>query len=160
MTDSVEPLAVQGDPPDDAEREGAAGALRRGRDTRVLSADGSKGTLDWLPELVRMRRIDFSRLSIVALPDQLADAYQLPPRTLWPVLASIARIRDRLAVLPDGSALTSFLPDLKGERLGSFQARSALASTLIAGLELARDCQLSLDQEEPWKTIQVVRRST
>ena len=51
-------------------------------------------------------------LAALALPDQLADVYRLPPRTLWPVPASAARIRERLGVLPDGSALTCFLPEL------------------------------------------------
>ena len=37
-------------------------------------------------------------LVALALPDQLAEAYRMPPRTLWPVPASIARIRERLAV--------------------------------------------------------------
>ena len=52
-------------------------------------------------------------LAALALPDRMADAYRLPPRTLWPVPASIARIRDRLAALPDGSTLAAFLPDLE-----------------------------------------------
>ena len=94
-------------------------------------------------------------LAALALPDQLAEAYRLPPRTLWPVPASIARIRDRLAVLPDGSALTSFLPDLRVEEVGGFRGRSALASMLVAGLELARDGQLKLAQEETWQPIYV-----
>nr|WP_321985259.1 hypothetical protein [uncultured Lichenicoccus sp.] len=48
-------------------------------------------------------------LTALALPDRMTDAYRLPRRTRWPVPGSIARIRDRLTVLPDGSALTSFL---------------------------------------------------
>ena len=99
-------------------------------------------------------------LVALALPDQLAEAYQLPPRTLWPVPASIARIRERLAVLPDGSALTSFLPDLEVEEVGSFRVRSALASTSAASLELARDGQLTLDQEEAWQAILVSRHGS
>ena len=92
-------------------------------------------------------------LAALALPDQLAEAYRLPPRTLWPVPVSIARIRERLAVLPEGSALTSFLPDLGMETADSFRKRSALASTFAASLELSRDGQLTLDQEEAWQTI-------
>ena len=99
-------------------------------------------------------------LVALALPDQLAEAYRLPPRTLWPVPTSIARIREWLAVLPDGSALAAFLPDLKVEEVGSFRARSALASTFAASLELARDGQLTLDQEEAWQTILVGHQSS
>ena len=94
-------------------------------------------------------------LVALALPDQLADAYPLPPRTLWPVQASIARIRDQLTVLPDGSALTAFLPNLKVEEVDGFHARSALASTLVAALELARHGQLTLDQKEAWQKIRI-----
>ena len=99
-------------------------------------------------------------LVALALPDQLAEAYRLPPRTLWPVPGSIARIRERLAVLPDASALTSFLPDLKLEEVGGFRARSALASTFAASLELARDGQLTLDQEAAWQAILVSRHDS
>ncbi len=72
-------------------------------------------------------------LVALALPNQLADPYRLPPRTLWPVQASITRIRDRLAVLPE------FLPAPEVGERDSFRVWSALASTFIAGLELARD---------------------
>ena len=72
---------------------------------------------------------------------------------------SIARIRERLAVLPDGSALTSFLPDLKAEEVGGFRARSAVASTFAASLELARDGRLMLDQAEAWQIILVSRQA-
>ena len=119
----------------------------RGRSEQgVASAAGEGGDL---AELMR------ACLVALALPDQLAEAYRLPPRTLWPVPVSIARIRERLAVLPDGSALTSFLPDLKVETVGDFRVRSALASTFAASLELARGGRLRLDQAEAWQTILV-----
>ncbi|WP_171034278.1 hypothetical protein [Lichenicoccus roseus] len=98
-------------------------------------------------------------LVALALPNHLANAYQLPPRTPWPVQRSIARICDRLRVLPYGSALTSFLPDLGEKRVGNIRVPSALASTLIAGLELARDGELTLDQKKQWNVIQVGRQS-
>ena len=97
-------------------------------------------------------------LVALALPDQLAEAYWLPPRTLWPVPVSIARIRERLAVLPDGSALGTFVPDLKGEAVSSFRARSAVASVFAAGLELARDGEVTLVQEAAWREIMVSHR--
>nr|WP_321983279.1 segregation/condensation protein A [uncultured Lichenicoccus sp.] len=109
----------------------------RGRAEAGVGSTASQGAD--LAELMR------ACLAALALPDQMEDTYRLPPRTLWPVPGSIARIRDRLAVLPDGSALTSFLPELEMEKPGSFRTRSALASTLTAGLELARDRQLTLD---------------
>ena len=119
----------------------------RGRSEQGFA--GVRGEGGDLAELMR------ACLVALALPDQLAEAYRLPPRTLWPVPVSIARIRDRLAVLPDGSALTAFLPDMKVEEAGGFRARSALASTFAAALELTRDGQLSLDQEAAWQTVLV-----
>jgi chromatin segregation and condensation protein Rec8/ScpA/Scc1 (kleisin family) len=38
------------------------------------------------------------------------------------------------------------------------RARAALASTLIAGLELARDGVLALDQDAAWTPVRVKRR--
>ena len=124
--------------------------------TRGRAEEGVAGVPSVGGDLAELMR---ACLVALALPDQLADAYRLPPRTLWPVPGSIARIRDRLAVLPDGSALTSFLPDLEVEEPDSFRARSALASTLVASLELARDGQLTLNQKEPWNVIQVGQQS-
>ncbi len=124
----------------------------RGRPEQGIA--GVRGEGGDLAELMR------ACLVALALPDQLAETYRLPPRTLWPVPASIARIRERLTVLPDGSALTSFLPDLEVEEVGSFRGRSALASTFAASLELARDGQLTLDQEEAWQTVHVGQQSS
>ena len=123
----------------------------RGRSEQgVAGVHGEEG------DLVELMR---ACLVTLALPDQLAEAYRLPPRTLWPVPASIARIQERLRVLPDGSDLAAFLPDMEREVVGGFQERSALASTLVAGLELARDGGLMLDQVEAWQIILVSRRA-
>ena len=92
-------------------------------------------------------------LAALALPDQMEEAYRLPLRTLWPVPGSIARIRDRLVVLPDGSALTFSLPDLQAT--DDFRKGSAIAGLFDAGLELARANLLMLDQAEAWQIILV-----
>ena len=129
------------------ERRQQLGIHAWARGTAEAGVRGSPSEGGDLTELMR------ACLVALALPDQLADAYRLPPRTPWPVQASIARIRDRLAVLPEGSALEAFLPALEVGKASSFRTRSALASTLVAGLELARDGQLGLDQTKPWQTI-------
>ena len=123
----------------------------RGRSEQGVA--GVRGEGGDLAELMR------ACLAALALPDQLAEAYRLPPRTLWPVPVSIVRIRERLAVLPDASALTSFLPDLGMEAVGSFRARSAVASTFAASLELARNGRLMLDQAEAWQIILVSQQA-
>jgi segregation and condensation protein A len=61
-------------------------------------------------------------------------------------------------VLPDGSPLAAFLPQLGTEEPdGGLRARAALSSTLIAGLELARDGVLALDQDATWTPVRVRR---
>jgi len=52
----------------------------------------------------------------------------------------------------------AFLPPLGNEEPDSgLRARAALSSTLIAGLELARDGVLALEQDEAWTPV-LVRR--
>ena len=62
----------------------------RGRSEHGVA--GVRGEGGDLAELMR------ACLVALAMPDQLAEAYRLPPRTLWPVPASIARIREQMAV--------------------------------------------------------------
>jgi len=63
-----------------------------------------------------------------------------------------------LGELPDGSPLTAFLPAIGGEDPGRMlRCRAAVSSTLIAGLERARDGALTLDQAAAWTPI-LVRR--
>ena len=76
MTDSVEPLAVEAGPFNEAGWEQAPRALRRESEAPVLSVDGFEGPLDWLLELVRTQRLDLSRLSIVALIEALTTALE------------------------------------------------------------------------------------
>ncbi len=64
-----------------------------------------------------------------------------------------------LGVLPDGSPLPAFLPQPgSGEPDSVVCARAALSSTLIAGLELARDGVLAFEQEAPWTPVRVRSR--
>ena len=76
---------------------------------------------------------------------------RLPVREAGPLDAE-------LGVLPDGSPLAAFLPQLGTEEPDSvLRARAALSSTLIAGLELARDGVLALDQDAAWTPVRVRR---
>jgi segregation and condensation protein A len=96
-------------------------------------------------------------LVALRLDEQQAEAYRLPP-TPWPVHETIARLRQRMTLLPDRSPLSDYLPVIPdGDQL-VLRTRAAVASTLIAGLELARDGQLSLDQDDTWQAIRVGRR--
>jgi segregation and condensation protein A len=55
--------------------------------------------------------------------------------------------------------LQAFLPQLGTEQPDhALRAHAALSSTLIAGLELARDGVLALDQDAAWTPVLVRRR--
>jgi segregation and condensation protein A len=105
-----------------------------------------------LPVLLRT----YARL-MGPLPEQeKADVYRPRPPPLWRVPDAIARITRLLPELPDGSTLTRFLPQVALEPPQyDLRCRSAVASTLVAGLELARQGQLTLGQEESFGGIQV-----
>ncbi len=102
-----------------------------------------------------------------------AAVYRAGPPPLWRVPDALARIRRLLGTLgaPDGVSLWRFLPDpgaLAARATGPGQnvpdqaalCRSALASTLVAGLELARQGQLTLVQAQSFGTITVYAAST
>ncbi|MBN8906533.1 MAG: segregation/condensation protein A, partial [Rhodospirillales bacterium] len=100
------------------------------------------------------------RACLVALrvPEQQAAAFRPKPPPLWRASDALSRLRQLLGVLPDGSPLQAFLPRLGTTPPdGALGARAALSSTLIAGLELARDGVLALDQDAAWTPVRVRR---
>jgi segregation and condensation protein A len=84
-----------------------------------------------------------------------ARRYQPRQVTLWSVKDALQRLGALLGSLPDWTILDEFLPDLLGDPL---QRRAALASTLLAGLEMARGGMIRLRQEEAFGPI-LVRRA-
>ncbi len=102
---------------------------------------------------------DLFRACLVALrvPEQ-RDAYQLRFIKLWRVPDAIAWITRILAARPEGGTLASFLPKVDG--VGSnkeLRCRAAVASTFLAGLELARDGTLALQQDHAWRGVRISR---
>ena len=74
--------------------------------------------------------------------------YRPNPPPLWRVPGALARMRRLLAAMPQGAALEAFLPTGGGQGpTARLQRRAALASTLVAGLELSRDGAALLDQD-------------
>jgi segregation and condensation protein A len=103
---------------------------------------------------------DLLRACLLALqvpPEQVAQA-AAPRRRLWQPHEAIQLLRDRLATLPDGQPLDRFLPALLPGPHAALRQRAALASTLVAGLELARADVLTLEQDSTWAAIRVTRR--
>jgi segregation and condensation protein A len=81
--------------------------------------------------------------------------YQPRPLSLWSVKDALQRLGVLLGSLPDWTSLDQFLPETIG---GALERRAALASTLVAGLELARDGTVRLRQQREFGPI-LVRRT-
>jgi segregation and condensation protein A len=83
-----------------------------------------------------------------------AKPYRPPGISLWSVQQALTRLAALVGSLPDWSTLDQYLP----ERLGSsMERRGALASTLLAGLEMARGGAVRLRQEAAFGPIRVRR---
>ena len=79
-------------------------------------------------------------------------AYKPTPVTLWTVKDALTRLGAMLGSLPDWTDLDRFLPV---ELSGPMERRAARASTLLAGLELARHGDLRLRQAAAFGPIEV-----
>jgi segregation and condensation protein A len=82
--------------------------------------------------------------------------YRPKPRRLWSVQEAIARMTRVLGDLPSWAVLQRFLPE--GAELDAVERRAALASTLIASLEMARGGGLDLRQDRAFGPI-LLRRA-
>ena len=84
------------------------------------------------------------------------DSYRPPCRDLYSIAEARARILHRLAASPDGLALGDLLPDETAvEEKPAFRKHSAWSSTLIAGLELAKQGEVWLAQADPFAVIHI-----
>ena len=78
---------------------------------------------------------------------ETAPVYRPVAPVVWRVPDALARIRALLATHPAGGTLERFLPPLApDDPAHGLKARAAVASTLVAGLELARDGTAHLEQ--------------
>src|SRR5271166_4988761 len=120
----------------------------------------ARGTPDVPPSVRGGAIVDLLRACLVALrvPEEQAAAARHRSPPLWTITEAIARVGKLLLVLPDGSALRAFLPAIAHEEPSrGLRCRAAVASTLIAGLELARNGVLTLEQDQAWAPIQLHR---
>jgi segregation and condensation protein A len=83
-----------------------------------------------------------------------ASRYRARALTLWTVQDALRRLGALVGTVPDWTNLERFLPD---SLAGPTERRAALASTLLAGLEMARGGAVSLRQDEAFGPI-LVRR--
>ncbi len=86
-------------------------------------------------------------LTQLRVPDAVADAYRIRPLPFWGVPQAIERIEALLCARPEGE-LTDFLPAI-AETDRDRRCRAAVASTLVAGLELARRGSIAIEQNAP-----------
>jgi segregation and condensation protein A len=163
-------------PPDSATAQEAAreaAALRRQLADRALVQAQAR----WLERRVQLGRDVFARgiSRTEENPTPVADVtellraclrllqrsprdrvYRPAPPPLWRVPDALTRVRGLLADLSQaGAPLTALVP-LHGRLVATpLQRRAALASTLVAGLELAREGALTLQQERAFGEIRV-----
>jgi segregation and condensation protein A len=124
--------------------------FRRGRPEVSAASRGGE-----LTDLLR------ACLPALRVPDDTAVALRPRPLPLWTATDARAHVTRLLGILADGSPLTEFLPPIPEDAPArALRHRAALASTLIAGLELARDGTLALQQAADWTPIHVTRRET
>jgi segregation and condensation protein A len=153
-----------------------AEALRR----HLLERARMGAAADWLDQRPQLGRDGFRRgqpelnaasrggdltdllracLPALRVADDAAAALRPRPPPLWTANDARAHVTRLLAVLADGSPLAAFLPHLPEDAPGrALRCRAALASTLIAGLELAREGTLGLEQAADWTPIHLTRR--
>jgi segregation and condensation protein A len=97
-------------------------------------------------------------LAALSLPEG-AEPYRPRPPPVWRVSDAIGLILARLDLVPEeGAALAALLPSIAaaGPERESW-SRVAVATTFLAGLELARAGEVVLDQPRPWDSIQLQR---
>ena len=84
------------------------------------------------------------------------EFYQPRLPAVWRVTDAIARIRLLLNECAEGDDFARFLPEIAaGVPARDLQCRAAVASTLVAGLELARGGTITLGQAETWGSIRL-----
>jgi segregation and condensation protein A len=167
-------------PPDAPAAQAAAAeaeALRR----RLLDRARMRAAADWLAQQPQLGQTVFARGQPSGAPPERAGditellraclaALQLPPAQeaashprlprLWTASEAIRLMRQRLAGHDGAAPLGDFLPPLDDTGPHhKLRHRAAVASTLLAGLELARERVVSLAQEAPWAVIEVTGRT-
>jgi segregation and condensation protein A len=138
-------------------REGAAWLLRQPCLGRDVFARGA-------PENLTVEDRSGIRADLPALCQAYATArrralarrpYRPKARKLWTVQDAISRLTQVMGALPSWAVLQRFLPDSAG--LDPVERRAALASTLIAGLEMARGGAIELRQDRAFGPIMLRR---
>jgi segregation and condensation protein A len=141
-------------------RAGAAWLAARPQLNRDLFARGA-------PEDLRVEDRSGLRADLPALCQAYVAArrramslrpYRPKPRRLWSVQEALTRFTRVLGELPSWAVLQRFLPEEEIGALDTVERRAALASTLVAGLEMARGGAVELRQDRAFGPI-LLRRA-
>ena len=168
--------------PADTAENAAAGREAAGLRQRLADREAARRLADWLERRPQLGRTVFGRgladpasaapagaapvadpaallqacLVLLALPPR-DRVYRPQPPALWRVPEALARLRGMLPGLGEGAELVSCLPPPSDARVRSrLQRRAALASTLLAGLELSREGSAVLAQAEAFGAIHLL----
>ena len=154
-------------PPSDGPEDGSwADPPRRPAVTSspVLAVDGFEGPLDWLLEMVRARKLDLARLSILALVEAFVDAMdraltpgvavaELARWAAWTVMAAqLTELRSRLmlpAEAPDAQAAQAEAEALRRHWISRAEMAAA-ADWLERRPQLGRDVFARGRAEPAW----------
>ncbi len=85
------------------------------------------------------------------------ETYDIKPTRLYSIEDSLRRLRRLLGSLPEWGSLQGFLPSLENHE-DPLEARSAVASTFSAVLEMVKEGELEVRQTETFAPIYLKRR--
>jgi segregation and condensation protein A len=99
-------------------------------------------------------------VDVLRRPDSRDPGLYRPPLPrLWTPTQARERMLALLAAVPEAGDMLVFLPAIRDDAANrDLQVRGAVASTLVAGLELTREGATELRQDEPFKSIAVRAR--
>ncbi len=167
-------LLLPADAPEARAARDEAEALR----LALLGREEMRAAADWLDRRVQLGRDVFARgrretpagqrggdvtdllracLALLRVP-AAAEAYQLRVLPFWRVPDAMARIREVMEGREGEVAMTALLPAIAADAVGRERlCRAAVASTLVASLELSRSGLLDVNQPGAWTPITVAR---
>lgn len=110
----------------------------------VFGRGGSKATVRCgVGDITELLRACLAALRLA----QPVDAYRPRPAQLWRLSDALTRFGELLPQLPPGSPLTAYVPPIgAADPDRARRCRVAVASTLLASLELARNGAVKLEQ--------------
>ena len=150
---------------DPAGRPAAAQPGPRAAAHMPAAADWLEARLDWMgqgltrppagpdPRVASYMELMEACLFVLCASGRAAvpePVYQPSRRGLWTVEDAMGQVRGSLAGRPEGGRLEGFVPALPAGPDRDLQVCAAVASTLLAGLELAREGTVALHQAAPF----------